>query len=169
MRSRLQPFMLAALLAVALTAAPKSAHAQNNPFENIAVTATSSLGQFVGTLDIVRFVSDGDALFAVGQLTGTVTPVGGTASNITRRLIIPVLDVDVSGSCTILDLTLGPIDLDLLGLVIETNTIHLQITAETGPGKLLGNLLCAIASILDDGGPLGDLAGLLNNILRILG
>ena len=74
-----------------------------------------------------------------------------------------------SGSCTILDLTLGPINLDLLGLVVTTNQIHLNITAQQGPGKLLGNLLCAVANLLNGGGPLGALSGLLNKILRILG
>lgn len=45
----------------------------------------------------------------------------------------------------------------------------LDIAAEPGPGNLLGNLLCAIAGLLDPPGPLGQLAALLNNLLRILG
>jgi hypothetical protein len=170
MKARLQSFLLAALMAVALTAGPKSAQAQGgNPFENIAVAATSSQGQFAGTLNVIRFVRDGDALGAVVQLTGTVTDTGGAEVRQIEGLQLTVPVISVTGSCTILDLTIGPIDLDLLGLVIETDTIHLEITGETGPGNLLGNLLCAIASLLDGGGPLGDLVGLLNNILRLLG
>ena len=51
--------------------------------------------------------------------------------------------------------------------------MHLNITAEQGPGNLLGNLLCAVAGLLDGGlnlnGLLGSIAALLNQILAILG
>lgn len=66
---------------------------------------------------------------------------------------------------------LGPLDLDLLGLVVHLNQVHLNITADAGPGNLLGNLLCAIAGLLDPG-PLSNLqalVNLLNQILAILG
>ena len=57
--------------------------------------------------------------------------------------------LQVTGSCRILDLTLGPLHLDLLGLVVALNQVHLTITAQQGPGNLLGNLLCAIANLLN--------------------
>ena len=41
-------------------------------------------------------------------------------------------------------LDLGPINLNVLGLVIRTNQIQLRIDAVQGPGNLLGNLLCGI-------------------------
>jgi hypothetical protein len=44
--------------------------------------------------------------------------------------------------------------------------IVLDITAESGAGNLLGNLLCAVAGLLDN--PSG-LARRLNRILDILG
>jgi hypothetical protein len=65
--------------------------------------------------------------------------------------------------CDILTLTLAPIYLNLLGLVVETTEINLVITGEPG---LLGDLLCAIAGLLDN--PSG-LAQLLNRILALLG
>jgi hypothetical protein len=74
-------------------------------------------------------------------------------------------------TCEILNLTIGPIYLDLLGLVVEVpNEIVLNIRAESGQGNLLGNLLCAVAGLLD--GPqnaLGRLRNLLNQILGALG
>jgi hypothetical protein len=65
-------------------------------------------------------------------------------------------------SCPILNLSLGPIHVDLLGLVVDTSRICLDITAVPRQGALLGNLLCAIAGLLDpDGLNLPDvLAGL---------
>ena len=46
-------------------------------------------------------------------------------------------------TCSILDLTLGPLHLNLLGLVVDLNTVHLTITADPA-GGLLGNLLCSL-------------------------
>ncbi len=65
--------------------------------------------------------------------------------------------------CTILTLTLAPINLNLLGLVVQTTTINLVITGEEG---LLGNLLCGIAGLLDNPSALSQL---LNQILGLLG
>jgi hypothetical protein len=53
-----------------------------------------------------------------------------------------------TGSCQVLDLTLGPLHLDLLGLVVDLKQVHLTITAQQGAGNLLGNLLCAVANLL---------------------
>jgi len=52
-------------------------------------------------------------------------------------------------TCSILHLELGPVDLDLLGLVIvlddcKGGPVVVDITGEEGPGNLLGNLLCGL-------------------------
>jgi hypothetical protein len=46
--------------------------------------------------------------------------------------------------CPILDLTLGPLDLNLLGLMVHLDTVHLVITADS-EGGILGQLLCGLA------------------------
>jgi len=113
------------------------------------------------------------AIQAVGTFTGTVTDAAGTSTQGTQQLAIPVDLPASTGSCRILDLVLGPLDLDLLGLQVHLNTVHLNITAQSGPGELVGNLLCAIAGLLDGGLPLntllGQIAALLNQLLGILG
>ena len=64
------------------------------------------------------------------------------------------------GECPILNLSLAPIHLSLLGLNVDTSAICLDITAIDG-GGLLGDLLCAIANLLQRGQPLADvLSGL---------
>jgi hypothetical protein len=74
-----------------------------------------------------------------------------------------------TGSCQILSLTLGPLHLDLLGLVIDLNQVNLNITAVPGPGNLLGNLLCDVANLLNsNGGLLTSITDLLNQILGSL-
>ena len=79
---------------------------------------------------------------------------------------------DPAGSCQILHLDLGPLDLNLLGLQVQVNEVVLDITAQQGSGNLLGNLLCAVAHLLDNTGgasnPLGGITALLNRILAAL-
>jgi hypothetical protein len=65
-----------------------------------------------------------------------------------------------SGECPILNLSLGPIDLTLLGLNVETSRICLDITAQRG-GGLLGDLLCGVANLLQGGTPLADVMATL--------
>jgi hypothetical protein len=72
------------------------------------------------------------------------------------------------GDCQILFLDVGPIFLDLLGLQVDVSQIIIDVTAVPGPGNLLGNLLCAVAGLLDRGGPLQGIANLLNNLFRNL-
>jgi hypothetical protein len=68
-----------------------------------------------------------------------------------------------------LHLTLGPLDLNLLGLQVHLNQVVLDVTAVPGAGNLLGNLLCAVANLLNNpAAPTGGLAGLLNGILGAL-
>lgn len=47
--------------------------------------------------------------------------------------------------CPILDLILGPLHLDLLGLIVDLNQVHLSITADPN-GGVLGSLFCSLAS-----------------------
>jgi len=95
---------------------------------------------------------------------GVLTAVLNVAGQVVN---VPVTDLASNAACSILDLTLGPIHLDLLGLVVDLNQVHLQITAEPGPGNLLGNLLCAVAGLFD-GGLLGQVSQILNRILSLL-
>lgn len=73
-------------------------------------------------------------------------------------------------ACNVLNLVLGPLDLDLLGLQVHLDRVVLNIVAQSGAGNLLGNLLCAVAGLLDGGlgGLLGKLSNLLNQILGAL-
>ena len=66
-----------------------------------------------------------------------------------------------------LHLVLGPLDLDLLGLVVHLDKVVLDITAVPGAGALLGNLLCAVVGLLDGTG-IGGLSGILTNLLNAI-
>lgn len=54
--------------------------------------------------------------------------------------------------------------------MVDLNQVHLNITAQQGPGNLLGNLLCAVANLLNNpGNTTGAVTNLLNQILAVLG
>lgn len=141
-------------------AAPKTGSTVSAPISGVA-------GLTDAARDITGFENRDGVVTAVGTVTGTVAGVTDTVP-----VALPVIGgAAVGGSCEILDLVLGPLDLDLLGLVIQLDTVHLNITAEQGPGNLLGNLLCAVVGLFDGptGGPAGALTNLLNRILSLLG
>jgi hypothetical protein len=148
---------------------------------------------FSGRFTPTRFVRRPHHILARGTLVGTFTRVTGRKVHIDRHVSMWVVKTDfvgkrtssaaaaspsmaaqaaAAGSCQIVDLVLGPLDLNLLGVVVHLDRVHLNITAQTGPGNLLGNLLCAVAGLLD-GVPLTGLLGrvtqLLNRILGALG
>jgi hypothetical protein len=134
------------------------------------ITPAQSGGVLNGTFTITSFtVNDANQLVANGVFTGTAT-VGGVTQAITSAASAPIT-TQQANTCRILDLVLGPLHLDLLGLVIDLNQVHLTITAERGPGNLLGNLLCAVAGLLDPASPGGGNAidRLLDLINRLLG
>ena len=161
----LVPFGALALATPVTASASASAPARSAGL-SVPVTGSGTDATFTGTFDIQRFQASGGQLWAVGTLAGRLT---NTATGATAAISQPLrMPVTADQSCQILNLTLGPLDLNLLGLMVHLNQVHLTITAQSGPGNLLGNLLCGVAHLLDNGGPLQGLVGLLNNILRQL-
>ena len=139
------------------------------PVSGTFTDALGGVGNFVGTFDLQRFAVQNGQIVAVGTLTGTLTDSAGTILGTVVRTISILLDAAATqASCDILHLELGPLDLDLLGLVVHLNRIVLDIEAQPGPGNLLGNLLCAVANLLNGGGPLSSIVNLLNQILQAL-
>src|SRR4051812_9605173 len=152
--------------------------------------------QFTGTYTIERFVNSGGKLYSVGTLNGKAgskkinksnvrlpaaaannAAAGSSSAHASQLppLPLPLPPLPAGNSCSILSLNLGPINLNVLGLVIRTNEIQLRIDAVQGPGNLLGNLLCGITGILNPatGGtgvantPLGQLVQILNALLAL--
>ena len=158
---------LATLLAfTTAVTAPSAAMAQTRaPASPLAIPVVGSGGGavFSGTFQLQKFATDQGQLVASGLLTGVVTTAGGVTTSVARTVTMPAAIGDTS--CQILHLDLGPLHLDVLGLQIDLSRIVLDITAQSGAGNLLGNLLCAVTNLLND--PTG-LARLLNSILDLL-
>jgi hypothetical protein len=135
------------------------------------------------TFTVQRFEQHRGTLYAVGLVKGTL---GG--KTVSKRISMPVQSASndaatsgltaphglaaapaqTAGACSILNLTLAPLDLNLLGLHVHLDQVHLLIEAIPGAGALLGNLLCSVAGLLDGGLLGGQLSQLLSAITGLL-
>ncbi|MBO0810462.1 MAG: hypothetical protein J2P23_00285 [Microlunatus sp.] len=130
------------------------------------VTGTLSDGStFNGAISNLHTSVVNGVLTLTGTITGTGLPTGGQQFSQALNLN----QLAVNNSCNVLTLNLGPLHLDLLGLNVDLAPVNLNITAVPGAGNLLGNLLCSVAGLLDNGGPLHGISALLNRILTGLG
>jgi hypothetical protein len=136
------------VLAPAQQAAARPAPAQaatTNPLAGIPLTGTlDNGGTFAGTLDVTSFTRQGGALAAVGTLSGTLRDANGNVIGTVADQAVTMPAAIAQATCEILNLNLGPLDLNLLG-----------------------NLLCAVAHLLDGPSPLSAHVNRLNQIIRL--
>jgi hypothetical protein len=149
-RPRLESLEGREVPAATVMAPPALGHALVSTAQS-AQQASSLLPITINSVDITG-VTD-NAL----QLVANATTAGGrsfqiplTLTNTTPNAVTPILDLHV-----------GAIHLDLLGLKVDTSDICLKISAESGPGNLLGNLLGGVAHLLDQGLDLNHILGSL--------
>src|SRR3954452_16530925 len=123
-------------------------------------TARATAGQAPNSVQVrfavTKFVARGKQLVAVGQTIATYQSTEGAytttkpfAANVVRihaaRTTSSVRSVQAASRiCDVLSLTLGPLHLELLGLIVDLNRVVLTIKADSN-GGLLGSLLCGLA------------------------
>ena len=196
MRLRIASVAIGVCLAFGCAAVP--AMAASNGFSSQAnayrfpalytlpVTGVTKTGdkQFKGTFGIQRFVASGGKAWAVGTLKGTVA--GRHVTRYGVRLPATLSGASsgsssssarAAASCPVLNLVLGPINLNLLGLEVHLGggssptsnlPINLNITAVSGAGNLLGNLVCGLSNLLNSGGALSTLTGDVQQLTGVL-
>src|SRR6187551_2655265 len=128
---------LALSIATAATVVPVASAAPPTATISNTIGGTTATGlNLAGTLSNIRFVNQNGQLALAGVLNGQVTDGLGNVLRTIQDVAVtlPVVGAAPSGGCTILDLTLGPLHLDLLGLVVDLNQVHLTITGQTGNG-----------------------------------
>ena len=147
---------LAVVVALTFGAATASPGAgSQSPF---ATSTASGSQQQVGALTIrftvSKFVRRHHRLYAVGAAIAQFKPTAENPHNLPTKTVRQAFTARVLGMrrfssaqkiCPILDLTLGPLDLNLLGLMVHLDKVHLTITADS-TGGLLGQLFCSIAN-----------------------
>jgi hypothetical protein len=134
----------------------------------LAVTAQSGSGNLLGNLlgDVAHLLDQGLNLNQIlgsltstqlsnlnsglsGLLNGALGAIGSPTSAASNGA-----SVTSTGATEILHLSLGPVDLNLLGLQVHLDNcnngpVTVDISAQSGPGELLGNLLDRVSHVLD--------------------
>jgi hypothetical protein len=120
----------------------------------LAPTAGAATGQVVGeeaatvrvTHSVGRLYRVGGDLRAAGRVNVIVRTADGNVYRTSERVVYRArtLAGQQAGVCQVLFLTLGPLDLELLGLVVHLDRVTLRITANRR-GGILGQLLCGLA------------------------
>jgi hypothetical protein len=152
----------AAAAAAAAPAAATPRTTASSPINQVL----AGVGTFTGSFAPTSFSNQNGQLAVTGVVTGTLTTLAGATTPVTQTVTTTVASATAAGTCKILNLVLGPLHLDVLGVVVDLNQVVLNITAQSGAGNLLGNLLCAVAGLLDGNG-INGLANLLNRLLGL--
>jgi len=143
---------LVAIAALAFAATATGTGSATQSRTRIAATgSTQQIGMLNVRFTIQRFVRRGTRLYAVGTTSAKFNPVASrsdlptatSSKRFTARVIAVKAIHSAQRICPVLELTLGPTHLNLLGLIVDLSTVHLTITADS-EGGLLGRLFCSI-------------------------
>ena len=166
------------LLATAATAAPN----KDPPALQVPIVGSASNGAaFAGTLSILRFEARANQVVAIGIVRGTVAagtavvgevalPVQVTAasqaapaSSSSALVAQPQVAPQQTATCTALNLNLGAVNLNVLGLLVTTQPIAIDLSGDSSAP--VGNLVCTALDLLNN---VVGLVGILNQILGAL-
>ncbi len=167
----LAAFAVSAALFIIPGAASAATPTATKTIKSVAVSGTGHNGkQFTGRYTITRFVTKHGKSYAVGTLIGKLGDRHIKRSNVAMPVGVQRSGLaGVAATCPVLHLVLGPVNLNLLGLKVHLNQVVLDVTAESGPGNLLGNLVCSVAGLLNGQSLLtSDLTSLLNILQQLL-
>jgi hypothetical protein len=124
---------------------------------------TVTISEQRGGGDLLGNVLSGvTALLNVTNVNNALNNVLSTAVDLANSATLAVngvtpgsLDTSTAtGSTGVLDLFVSPVHLNLLGLLVDTAPIHLTVTANAGPGLVLGNAVTELANVFNP--PLPD-------------
>jgi hypothetical protein len=116
----------------------------------------------VPSFTLSTFAVQADKVVAVGTLSAVLETAAGPRVNTSSIVTTVALPVSIrQTSDETLQLDIGPMIVDLLGLHVNLGRMALDVTAQSGPGHLLG----AVGGRRDDP---ARLVKLLNEILATL-
>lgn len=145
------------LLGNVLTSVLNTLDATPEQLHDLSDNLNGLLAKVVGVLNASDLVLPAGAVDALSDTLKTlalpdlVTAAPGSSA--------PVLDLVIKSS----DGTTPPVMVDLLGVKVTTSDIDATLSAVTGDGKVLGNLVYNVASLLNPGGTAG-LFGLITDL-----
>jgi hypothetical protein len=136
-------------------------------------------GKLAGTLSIQKFSEVNGQLVAIGMISGSITDSAGApvGTALVGPLSLPVQlgprsAAAVSSAapvapqaqtCQVLNISIGAVSFNVLGLQVTTQPISLDLSAVSGGTNVLGQLICTILQTA------GSVVNLLNTLLGLLG
>jgi len=182
-----KPHLIALALActaVLASAPPASADVNRQGDKSLQLPVAGTVGggggTFSGTFILKQFAVRNGVVVAIGIVRGTVTSAAGIVLG--TALVAPVeLPVTVGPrpaaaagspallqqSCPVLNVALGAINIDLLGVQVALIPIEIDLTATSEAATdALGRLIC---TVLETVGNVTGLANALNQLLAVLG
>ncbi|MFL5245092.1 MAG: FG-GAP-like repeat-containing protein [Gemmataceae bacterium] len=119
----------------------------------VTVSAQPGQGELLGNLltvaaNLVNLPATNNALNNV--LGGVVTLLNSASLNVSGvNTTSGPLSTGPVATTPVLDLFVAPVHLNLLGALVDTSPIHLTITAHSGPGLVLGNVVTDLANLFN--------------------
>ncbi len=124
------------------------------------------LGNLLTTVDQVLPLDEINA--AVNSVLGVTVDLLNSASLAVTGVGSGVFDDATAATTQVLELFVAPVKLDLMGAVVTTSPIRLSISATSGPGLILGNVLTALSDLFNDPPAQLDLAFLNDRLAGLL-
>jgi len=117
----------------------------------ISVSADAGGGRLLGNLltTVSNLIDLQNAADALNQVLGTTVGLLNS-SDLGINLGGGSFDTRAVATTDVLTLHVAPVHLDLLGALIDTNPIDVRISAESGPGMILGNIVYDLANLFND-------------------
>jgi len=150
-----------------ITAQPGSGNLLGNLLYNVAHaldTNGGNLGGALGGLSPIQTLLFDLELTSI--LNGALNPVTSPSAQTSTSSAVP------HNACDILNLSAGPINLNLLGLNVALDNCNngpVTVDVFATHGALLGNLLCDVSHLLDPSGTSNlQLGGLAGQILQVI-
>ena len=138
----------AAVLAACLIAPAAAGAASGGAAQVPSGASLDDAGRLTMNFQVDRFVVRNGRLAARGTAVATVAGAGTATRTVRKRVTAPARITQAGRRrCSLISLSLAPLQLDLLGLRVETSTINLRIRGvRRGSGSgVLGRLLCSLA------------------------
>jgi len=138
----------------------------------LPIAGSTTGGAFAGTLSVERFEARGDQVVAIGIVRGAVA---GAGTALVGEVVLPVqvgpgsqgvaapnglVAQQQAATCQALHLDIGAVNLNVLGLVVATQPIAIDLSGDSSAP--LGNLVCTTLQTLNN---VVGLVGLLNQLL----
>src|SRR5205085_10318518 len=105
---------------------------------------------------------------ALNNVLGNVVTLLNSASLAVTGVVSGAFDTAPAATTPVLDAFVAPVHLNLLGALVDTSPIHLTITAHSGDGLVLGNVVTDLANLFNPPLPSSLNLDTINSALQTL-